>query len=335
MKRITVIALALAAITLLGIPRPSGMTPYLPSERSAGLPLFLPSVQAQDVFLTATERLSKSEPVSATLTTDNADVALLIRYVGPSTGTTSTSNSGKLAVSASALTFTSGAFGSEVADTSMECPVSGPLGGIIDITNAACNTIGKVLDILNAPSSNWRAIALDSMRSDTLATTVFTTYAATTANAQAGLAVNWATAVKFQATQAMVPLAWRTLAPYLLQAGTGSGLPRKLQPNIFDRQRGILLKANETSTFGSGTSSFEVWSVIVGPLTASNGAGSETTQLLYSEAGGATTVNKVFDFTPYGVFTQKNGKMLIRINNSAAGSAVRLIGYGVSMPYSP
>src|SRR5687767_6845145 len=85
---------------------------------------------------------STVEAVAGILSADDTDTAMLIKFVGPSTGSTTTMNSGKVevAVTTSDITFTSGAAGSEAADTSLECPVSGALGGIIDVSNAACNT---------------------------------------------------------------------------------------------------------------------------------------------------------------------------------------------------
>src|SRR5512143_2064090 len=90
-------------------------------------PAFLAG-QGANIFGLQVQPLS-AEPLSAVTVAADADPLLYIKYVG-------TGDSAQVTVAATALTFTlNGA-----AYTGFECPVSGALGGIIDTSNAACNT---------------------------------------------------------------------------------------------------------------------------------------------------------------------------------------------------
>lgn len=253
--------------------------------------------------------------VSGMITADDTDVALLCKFVGPSTGTTTTMNSGKIevTVTTSDITFTSGAQGSEAADTSLECPVSGALGGIIDVSNAACNTVGEVLDIVNAPTSNFRCVALDSLRSDIVDGRLLT-LAATRATTNTGLAINWDTSTAFMQSVALVPSEYRSIAAYVKPGS------RQINHDVFQNTRTVVLKANATSTYGSGTSFLQIWSVDVNNL-SSNKSGETATQM-FNEAGGSTTANKIFDLgAPVGIIGRNNEKVLVRLNNSAAAAS--------------
>lgn len=291
------------------------------------LQLPVPTVQAQNINSRALNDWLNAEPVSAVSTGDDTDVALLIRYIG-----VGTSNSGLVEVSAatSDLTFTQGVQGSEVASTELECPVSGALGGIIDVSNAACNTLGEVVDIIN-DSASWRAVILDGLRSD-VADARLVTAAATRATTPDGLSIKWDTSTAFDYQMALVPPAFRKMSAYLRSPGTGltSGLSQ-LETDIFDNSDTTFLVGNATSTYGSGTSALTVYSVDVGKYNRASGTNSEVVTTIYSEPGGATTANKIYDDAAQvgGFRARPNEKMLIRLDNSAAMSAVSFRMYGL------
>jgi len=90
----------------------------------------------------------------------STSVPILIRYIGnsPQGGTVTVESTGD-------ITLKTGPVGSSTADLTTECPVSGALGGVIDVSDAACNTMGEVVDAINA-SPNWRAVIQDGLRSD-------------------------------------------------------------------------------------------------------------------------------------------------------------------------
>ena len=259
-----------------------------------------------------------SQPVSAVSTGDDTDVAMLIRYVG-----TGANNSGtvEVTVTSSDLTFLQGVQGSEAASTELECPVSGALGGIIDASNAACNTLGEIVDIIN-DSTSWRAVILDGTRADVWDARGVT-MAATRATTLDGLAIKWDTSTAFDYQMALVPPEYRKMSAYL----RGGNLD--LQPDIYDNSQTTFMLGNATSTYASGTSNLVIYSIDVGKLDSGNSY-TETATTLYSEPGGATATNKIFDDQAgfSGIRSRPNEKMLIRLDNSAAMSSVTFRAYG-------
>ncbi len=273
-------------------------------------------LSAQSIQDLAGAILARSVNTSRFVSAVSTHQVLLVKYVG-------TSASGSVAIDAGTgdLTFTSGAEGGEVAETAFECPISGALGGVIDVSDAACNTLGEVVDTINGSCSGcsttaWRAVILDGLRSDT-STDALATISATAATAEDGLALLGDTAVTFDVTAAVTP--FRSIKHYI------SGQNSRMVENPYVGTKPILYKAIGTSTYGLGTSTFEVFCVTPKLRTAGSVAGAETVTTAWSEAGGATTAAKTFDFTPgIGLACSADQKMVVRLNNSAAMTAATL-----------
>lgn len=264
-------------------------------------------------------RVLGATPLNVSNASVSTDVAMLVRYIG--TGT-----SGLVAVDAATgdLTFTDGTLGAEAATSTFECPVSGGLGGIIDVSDAACNTFGEVADIINA-SSNWRAVLLDVRRSDSSDTTsgVLITLAATQARRSDGLGLLLDNTTTFYATRALLPPPMRRMEWYCEDAGCST-----LKAAPFANIRPYLQGGTFTSTYGSGTSAINIYSVV-----PTNGSpGSEIEKLEYTRAGGATTVNQeVTNFNNLPLLGPDGAKFIARITNSAAMSAVTMAGVGFAL----
>jgi hypothetical protein len=297
MKRFTILATAFLALVL-----------------SAPAP---PPVHAQSITPFPWKSLL---PATAALTTDDTDVAFLIKHVG-------TSASGTAQVSSGDLLLKVGAQGSEAADTTVTgC---GGTAGTLDVDNAACDTLGELVDKINA-SANWRAVILDGLRTDVTASATLVTMAATAATAEDGLGVKWDTSVNFEASAAIN--APRKIGPYLSPGGGGTSPP--LVPNVFQGRQTIVYHVNATSTYASGTSTVKVISVT--PKNGTVGSESNVTTV-FTLAGGATATNKVIidalNQSGVGVLCYPDAKCLVRIDNSAAASVVTLIAYGVAFKY--
>lgn len=296
MKRTLTLLLALVALSL-----------SMPSPPEA--------VHAQR-FLTL-DKIAAGDPVSASVTADDTDVAILVKYVGPLT-------TADVAVAATTSDFT---FRQDAtADTTLECPVSGALGGIIDVSDAACNTLGEVVDTINS-SADWRAWIIDGLRSDSSDARLLT-LSATDATLEDGLKINWDTSTAFETKRALTTA--RTARAYL------AGRPQQnavVTPNPFQGTRVVYWYGNATSTFASGTSNFRIYSVKVNHKTGKSKSTETVTTILGPIAGGATTVNKEFDFSEAGVYCEKDAKCLVELKNSAAGSAVQLVAYGTQYRY--
>jgi hypothetical protein len=243
-----------------------------------------------------------ASPVAVALT-DDAGIAMLVRYVGSNTSAT-------VAVAAGGdITFQVGG----TAYAGFECPVSGALGGIIDVSDAACNTMGEVVDIINGNctgcSSDFRAVLIDSLRTDSSDDSIVT-IGATQVTRSDGLELNIDTSTALVESRALVQNR-NNIAGYL------GGPPNfRLLENPFGGQTTSLKWFEGYSTYGSGTSLFTVESVKPSNKTA----GSEVvTRLWGPEAMGATTVNKQFTYwQALPLPGRPNEKLIVRVTNSAA-----------------
>jgi hypothetical protein len=263
----------------------------------------------------------KGETAVANVAALSTDTVLLVRYVGTN------ANGGSVTVAAGGdITLAQGAVGSSTADATVKCP-SGGSNGVIDVSDTACDTLGEVVDKING-SANWRAVILDGMRADSSNDTL-AALSETAANSVGGLGLLNDTAVTFDVTRAIVPE--RTMVAFIDSRVNG------FIPNPYFGTRTNVWKINETTTFGSGTSTIEVWSCVVNqgntvPSTGITTGATETCVQLESVAGGATTVEKTVEYT-YGLFGAKNAKVLVRVNNSAANTASRMYAYGIQFRY--
>lgn len=272
------------------------------------LVVFLPQkeVQSQDAYGVALAKLINSPSVSRVIAEDG-DAKLVVKYIGTATsgGTITVASNGD-------ITFATGAVGASVADTTLECPVSGALGGIIDVSDTACNTLGEVVDIINA-STSWRAAIVDGLRSESSNDTLVA-LSETSANDKDGLMLYGDSSVAFTQDLALIPPEMRTIKTYLKTPQVGG----TLIPNPWAGTRAMLFKAKATSTYASGTSTVSL--VCVVPNNKTSG-GIETVTTMWSEAGGASTAALTMDYSPYGFLGCKDGKLLLRVVNSAAMSA--------------
>lgn len=256
--------------------------------------------------------LSPSQNTSRIVSAVSTHVPLVVKYVGDNT------LGGNVAVDAGTgdLTFTEGAVGSSAADDSLECPVSGALGGVIDVSDAACNTLGEVVDIINA-SANWRAIIVDGLRTDTSVDALIT-ISETAATAEDGLNLTGDTAVTFDVAIGALPQELRSIKRYLGPREQGA----RMIPNPLLGSKPVFYFLSATTTYGSGTSTLEGYCVLQRLRSGGSTAGSETVTQIFSLAGGATTAAGTVDARQFGGLACSEGeKLFVRVNNSAANTA--------------
>lgn len=292
---------------------------------SVALP-FLPSTPAYaDVYGALANLVTKGEPAGLAYVADDKPAAIIVKYVGSST-------SGKVAVAAGGdLTFTSGAEGSETTDTSFECPISGALGGVIDVSDTACDTLGEVVDTINGSctgcsSSSWRAVIVDALRSDSSNDTLVT-ISATAATAATGLTLRWDTSIGLTDTIALTDCRDFTCG-YL--GNKSIGAPPLIE-NPWLGTRSVLWQSLRTANYASGTSIYSIHAV-TNIKNKVGTTGSETVTQLYSKAAGADDTSATFDFSTFGFFGPKNGKLIIRLTNSVAMDTVTAVDYGIKYP---
>lgn len=258
------------------------------------------------------------DAAAASQSADDIAVAFVLRYIG-------TGVSGKAVVASGSITLTSGAAGGEVADTTIECPLSAPFGGVLDLTNAACDTVGELADVVNGTAgSKWRIVPVASLRTDVVNARLQADAGAAGNSNSPGLRVTWDTSTAFMTSMVLGAGAQATVKYEDFFTVEG-----RAKPSPYFGQQVQLLAATATSTFGSGTSNLQVFSVDQ-QWNANSNRYTEVVTLLYQEAGGATTVQKNFTFNGgFGLFAFKDQKLLVRLNNSAAQSAILLASSGL------
>lgn len=271
------------------------------------------------------ETVSRGQGVSATTSGLTNYNPILIRYVGSSPA------GGTVTVDAATgdITLKTGPVGSSTADLTTECPVSGALGGIIDVSDAACNTFGEVVDAINA-SPNWLAVLQDVVRSDTSVNTL-NTLAETSASKPQGLALAGDSAVSLQVTLALVPL--RDDIRFYIPNGTTN-----LNPNPFADSQAIVWFENQTLA-GTGADNKQILFSVPNhqrcslTATAVVCSASETVTT-FSTPGGGTTVNGSLDFTRFGLWSPYQARALVRGTFATTLTAVTTFsGAGHVFPY--
>lgn len=256
-------------------------------------------------------------PVNQYVSADDVSVAMLVKYFP---GASSNSSATVAVVQGTSLTFQVGG----AAYTGFECPVAGALGGIIDETNAACNTMGEIVDVINGTAESFasgffRAVLVDAIRADSADDLLAD--AGTQVTTAAGHPIYYDTSENFAVGEgrALLPGDCRTnISCFVTPHG-------KLLENPYGGQQAFVTWVEGYNTYGAGTSIMRVLSV----KPSNKASGAETVTTLWSEAMGATTANKQFtqfQYTP--VIGRLNEKLIVRVVNSNAQATVVLLAAG-------
>lgn len=279
-----------------------------------------------DSALAPANRIGVGQVLSAVST----DVGIYVRYVGTDTGTAT------VAVAAGGdITFIENG----AASTSFECPVSGALGGIIDVSDTACDTVGEVVDTINGKcagcvKSKWVAAPHAMLRSESSDNTLITLSAAN-AKVPYGLGLLKDTSVALN--MAVV------LNERYDDEGTSIGIQNYLAGP--EQKRLPVNPFKNTSTaflFGSGlmtttdnvANTLDVYCVI--PKNSDSGNDSETVRTLYAEASGATTVVGTVNEVNNGIGAVcRGGKLLFRIDGNTTLTVPTLVASGYTFPNRP
>lgn len=260
-------------------------------------------------------------PVTQFASADDGGVAILVKYYP---GVSSNTSATVAVVQGTSLTFQVAA----AAYTGFECPVAGALGGIIDETNAACNTIDEIVDVINGTSESFasgffRAVIVDALGTDSADDLLAD--AGTQVTRADGLPIYSDTSANFAVgeTRALVPSNCRTnIGCWVTPQG-------KILQNPFAGTRTEVRWVEGYSTYGAGTSILNIYSVLPSNKTNTQ----ETVTTLWSETMGATTANKQFtQFQYVPLLGKPHEKVVVRITNSAAQATIRLLVDGVQKP---
>lgn len=244
---------------------------------------------------------------------DDQDIALLVKYVGAQ-------ESGTVEVNASGdILFKDGVVGAEVADATVGLPT---LNGTIDVSNAAADTLGEAVANINA-SVNWLAVIVDGVQSDLIGTTIkLLDQGPLQAKVPEGISLEWDTSLVFELSRLIAPVVMRTdirVYEFANQGKVGAKV-LTVDPRLpFGGTVGEFAIANAVSTYATGAS---VLTVLVSDPDGGNPL------VVYSEAGGATTAAKKFDFQFFPFRSDFGKRLLVRLDNSTAMSVATLQGQG-------
>ena len=261
-------------------------------------------------------------PVSAISSAVDTDPLFYVKYFGPS-GTATTT----VAVTTTTLTFVvNGA-----AYTGFECPVSGALGGVIDTSDAACNTAGEVIDIINATATTFstgyfRAVIGAGTRASTSNATMLADAADAEVVTPNGEVVFWDSSVEDDSY----------IGFWDYTKGVNTWLNgQKLTKNPFADSDNILMWAYEVLTNAGTITNIEVHCTVENYIDGSTS--SEVDRTLYIEAAGATTaVGTVSEFVNAGGLVCRGGKLWMRVLASGADtSAQSMFLYGYRRQFKP
>jgi len=262
-----------------------------------------------------------ADQVGQYVAADDTDVPFLLLYFG-------TGQSGKAEVAATAINLISGVVGAEVADTTVECPISGAAGGILAIDNAACDTVGELADIVNGTvGSKWRMIPLDSLRSDTIFATDKKILTAASAQAKTvdGLNVFWDTSTRLFSQRAFT--SYRS-AKFYLDSNFN------LKPNPFKGERVAVFSIDAVATFTGAAGGIRVTEVLYAANPQSNKY-TETVRGLANRPMGATTVYANIAFNGHGIVGGRDRKLLFIYSAATTFGTVGASSSALQYGYQP
>lgn len=234
------------------------------------------------------ERILAGKKISRSVV-DDQDIGLVVRYKG-----TQASATVEVASATGDITFKHGDLGAEAVDSTIDS--GGNDAGVIDVSDATADTMGEVVDMINA-SPNWEAYLVDCLRTDD-SRTLLLTMAAT------------------QANKTVVPQGVRLYKDSSQNDNfdISVALMGRAFPNGFERTektievvKGIVA----TNTFASGTNKIQVYEI--NPVT-------RTETKVYERAGAATTVQLSLTSTDLTVSCDQGNYLLVRMVSSVAAA---------------
>lgn len=248
-------------------------------------------------------------PASGASSTADDVIALYVKYVG--------SAAGKPTVEVNAvgdLVFTIA--GS--ADTTLGCPTA---TGTVDVSNAACNTFGEVINAINASGSNWRAVPGALLASESSDNTL-ALLAATDTGVRAGKPIYFDNAnVDITADLVSVVIG----PPSLAVDGSFWFAGNAINPSPLGSLYTFLAAFSEKKTSGGTIGN----TIVYGVKSIFKGATySEVVRTVWSETGGATATENQTDFSAFPLVSQPGERLILRVSSSTSITAQSVVGSG-------
>lgn len=264
----------------------------------------------------------RARNASDVLTAVSTDVGIYVKYIGTATGAAT------VAVDAATgdIAFVANGAADATVDPATNC--AGGVASSLDVSDADCDTIGEVVDHINA-SVNWIAVPYGMLRADSSNNTLIT-LAATSAKGVKGLGLLKDTAVALEMTAVMLPKG---------SDGAARGLSafvnnNKLTPNPFgDSDTTLTFASALMTTTDAVTNLITAYCVVPSfngaKSTTASVTSAETATIIYREAAAATTVTgKVDELAAAGGVTCNGGKLLVRVVGNTTLTVPTLVAAG-------
>lgn len=283
---------------------------------------------------------------------DDADPYFICMYTGTGAGYATVAADGNLLFESP---------DSSTANTHIECDGSiaadGSRNGTLDVSVAACNTATEVLNIVNKAETDFRCTLYAGVGTDDLdisGTGWLKAVTDSNCSPPNGCKLYADTDTALNISNVVAPMADFTDASKFSNSFGGVGRP--IVSNSYLDTRGYLSGVSTLSTYGSGTSVFNVYSIKgeYKPYYAAVSGAAPNVGYTYSETvttlwgpvtNGATTVFKTFgtcdtaatacgpEWGAFGVLGRKDERLLVRITNSAALASTSLQLNGILYNY--
>ena len=234
------------------------------------------------------ERILAGKKISRSVV-DDQDIGLVVRYKGSQASATV-----EVASITGDITFKHGALGSETVDSTIYS--GGNDAGVIDVSDSNADTMGEVVDMINA-SANWEAYLVDCLRTDD-SRTLLLTMAAT------------------QANKTVVPQGVRLYKDSSQNDNfdISVAIMKRAFPNGFERTENAINVVKgivSNNTFASGTNKIQVYEI--NPIT-------KTETKVFERAGAATTVTQALQSIDLTISSDQGNYLLVRMVSSAAAA---------------
>jgi len=257
-------------------------------------------------------------PIAGTSTLADDNVALYVQYVG------SASTRPTIQVSAAGL------IQFEVAgavDATVACP-EGDDDGVIDVAQGACNTMAEVVNAINQGGSNWRAVLVAALGTDS-SNDAFATLSETDTNVRIGAPIYYDTNYAGSSPEVTVLVA----PPYAPADGSFffNGPGGGLNKNPFARGVSFLSAVSEKKT-STGTIAATVVYAVFREYRGSPTTGFdlyEVIRTVWSQTGGATATQATLDFSNFPLVSAEGEVFIARIGSSTTISVQNLNAVGI------
>jgi hypothetical protein len=246
-------------------------------------------------------------PISGASSAADTDIGLYVKYVGTAAGKPTIE-----VTAAGDLVFViAGA-----ADTTVGCPTD---TGTIDVSDAACNTWGEVINQVNASGSNWR-VAPGAILYAGDADGSLLVLAATDVDVRVGKPLYIDSSVDDDIQISVGPPGLAINGSFWFQ---GNGL----NANPFASFVSLLSAFKEQLTNAGTLSAVTIYGVTpkFGPSGAAGVSYSETSRVVWTEAAAATTAENITDFNQFPLVSQPGERFIMVITASGADTSVQAV----------